>query len=47
MKQEVICQQGKCFETESLDSEFDEMFDDTNMVDTIQRDMLKRMMSSQ
>jgi len=42
MKQNIICQKGKCFEVGTIESEFDSLFDKTNIVDQIQLDLLKR-----
>ncbi|MBR9706328.1 hypothetical protein GOV14_04785 [Candidatus Pacearchaeota archaeon] len=46
MKQEIICQKGKCFEIETIESEFDSLFQDSNIVDQIQHELLKNEMSS-
>ena len=43
MKQNIICQKGKCFETETIESEFDSLFDKTNIVDQIKKDLLIKM----
>jgi len=33
MKQEIICQKGKCFEVETVENKFDNLFDKTNIVE--------------
>lgn len=43
MKQKIVCQKGKCFETETIETKFDNMFDKTNIVERIQLDLLKNM----
>ena len=43
MEEQIICQRGKCFEAGSIESEFDSLFDDTNIVDNIQHDLLRDM----
>ena len=43
MSKQIICQKGKCYEEDSIETELDSLFDDTNIVDKIQHDLLKRM----
>ena len=45
MKQKIMCQKGKCFEADILESEFASLFDDSNIVDEIQHSIFKNMMS--
>ena len=44
MKQEIICQKGKCFEIDTIESNFDSLFDKTNIVEQIQLDIVKNML---
>lgn len=44
-KEQIICQKGKCFETESIETELDSLFDDSNIVDQIQKDLMKNAMA--
>ena len=44
MKQKIICQKGKCFETDTIESEFDSIFEKSNLVDQIQLDIMRGMM---
>jgi hypothetical protein len=44
-KQNIICQKGKCFEEESIETEFDNLFDDSKIVDQIQKDLLRNVMA--
>jgi len=41
MDQKIVCHKGRCFETDMLKSEFDSLFDDSNLVERIQRDLWK------
>jgi len=41
MKQEIICQKGQCFETNTIETELDSLFDGNNIVEEIQRDLIK------
>lgn len=43
MNQKIICQRGKCVEGGSVETELDSMFDPTNIVDQIQRDLMRNM----
>jgi|ETNmetMinimDraft_2_1059921.scaffolds.fasta_scaffold252304_1 hypothetical protein len=43
MRQKIVCNKGKCVESNTVESEFDSLFDKTNVVDQIQRDLLKGM----
>ena len=44
MKQEIICQKGKCFEIDTIESNFDSLFDKNNIVEQIQLDIVKNML---
>ncbi len=44
MRQEIICQKGKCFEAGTIGTEFDSIFDKKNIVEQIQLDLIKNMM---
>jgi len=46
MKQKIMCQRGKCFEIDTLESEFDSLFDDNNIVDRIQHDLIKKSLTT-
>ncbi|MDP7140974.1 MAG: hypothetical protein QF362_00565 [Candidatus Woesearchaeota archaeon] len=41
MNQKIICRKGKCYEEDSMETKFDNMFDYTNIVDQIQHDLWK------
>ena len=41
MEQKIMCQSGKCFDADTLETEFDNLFDDSNIVEQIQHDLLK------
>lgn len=41
MRQQIICQKGSCHEEGNIKTEFDSLFDKTNIVEQIQRDLLK------
>lgn len=43
MNQKIVCQKGMCFEEGTFETEFDTLFDKTNIVDQIQKDLLKNM----
>ena len=40
MKQEIVCQQGKCFETKTMEYEFDNIFKDNAIADKIKKEMI-------
>ena len=40
MKQEIVCQQGRCFETETIEYEFDNIFKDKGIVDKIKKELI-------
>jgi len=46
MKHKIICQNGKCFDPDDIETEFDSLFDYTNIVDRIQHDLWKYAMRS-
>ena len=37
MNQKIICHAGQCYEDEKLSTAFDDLFDDNNEVDQIQK----------
>ncbi len=39
MNQKIKCHAGQCYEDESLNTAFEELFDDSNVVDQIQKDL--------
>jgi len=43
MNQKIVCEKGSCHELGSIESEFDSLFDTTNIVDQIKLDLLKNM----
>ena len=43
MNQKIVCQKGTCIEDGTLETEFDTLFDKTNIVEQIQKDILKNM----
>ncbi len=45
MNQKIVCQKGRCIEEGSIETQFDSMFDSNNIVDQIQRDLLKHMIN--
>lgn len=46
MPQKIICQKGRCYEEDSIETEFDNMFDSENIVHQIQKDLVRNMISS-
>jgi len=44
MKQEIVCNHGKCSEVGTIESEFDSLFSGSNIVEKIQRDLIKNML---
>ncbi len=40
MNQKIVCQKGTCFEDETIETEFDSLFDKKNIVEQIQLDLL-------
>jgi len=40
MKQEIVCQQGKCFETETIEYEFDNIFKGKGIADKIKKELI-------
>jgi hypothetical protein len=45
MNQKIVCQRGRCIEDEFTETEFDYIFEPKNIVDQIQKDLLKNMMN--
>ena len=43
MKQEIICQKGKCAEVEIKESKFEGLFGSTSIVEQMQIDQIKGM----
>ena len=39
MKQTIMCQKGKCFEADTKEHELESLFQDTNIVGRINRDI--------
>jgi hypothetical protein len=44
MKQKIMCQKGRCYEEDTLETQFDSLFDDSNIVEQIQHDIMNYMM---
>lgn len=44
MKQKIICKQKKCFDEKSLDTELEQVYDKTNLIDSIELELLKEML---
>ena len=44
MNQKIICRSGKCVEDETIETEFDSLFDKANVVEKIQHDLIKNML---
>lgn len=44
MKQKIICKQKRCFDEGSLDTELEQVYDTTNLVDDIELELLKEML---
>ena len=42
MEQEIVCHRGKCVDNESLSARFDAIFDDSDIDQKIQKDLLKK-----
>ena len=45
MNQKIFCQKDKCFEVETVQTEFDSMFNDNNIVQKIEHDLWNRMLN--
>jgi len=45
MNQKIICKKGRCYEDESIETEFDSLFEETNIVNQIQKDLWNNMMN--
>jgi len=44
MNQKIVCKNGMCVEDETIETEFDSLFDKTNIVEQIQYDLIKNML---
>jgi len=44
MKQKIVCNKGRCNEIDTIESEFDSLFSNRNIVEKIQRDLIKNML---
>ena len=42
-KQVIVCHSGKCSEEGVIESEFDSLFNDSDVVDSIQRELFNNM----
>jgi len=45
MKQEIVCKQGKCFETETIDYEMNNIFKDKGIADKIKKELIMGLMN--
>jgi len=43
MEQKIICSHGKCLEEDNIKTEFDDLFDDTDIVQRIEHDLINYM----
>lgn len=43
MNQKIVCRMGTCFEEGTWETEFDSIFDKTNIVEQIRRDIIMNM----
>jgi len=44
MNQKIVCQKGTCIEDGTFETEFDTLFESTNIVEQIQKDLTKNIL---